>query len=162
MNASVGEDQKPFVVIGDLKSNELRLFLFRVKCNVYCDYFVLCPLRKNLEANLQNHVISLIHIKVVDDLWEKATPATLLTRRQGRPSKSASTIEGSQQSLQAWFSPSSKTSQSTSSSTSLESIMLYLCWGYWIPTCLYGGRPYLVHDLLNFPHCARATYSCRN
>ena len=30
--------------------------------------------------------------------------------------------------------------------------MLCLCWGYWIPTCLYGGRPYLVHGLLNYSH----------
>jgi hypothetical protein len=66
VNASVGEDQKPFMVIGDLESDELQSFLFRVKCNVCRDYFVLCPPRKNLKANLWNHVISLKHIKAVD------------------------------------------------------------------------------------------------
>jgi hypothetical protein len=68
MNASIGDDQKPFVVIGDLESDELQSFLFRVKCNACRDYFVFCPPRKNLEANLRNHVISLKHIKAVDDL----------------------------------------------------------------------------------------------
>jgi hypothetical protein len=123
MNTSVGEDQKPFGIIGDLESDELRSFLFRVKCNVCRDYFVLCPPRKNLEANLWNHIINLKHVKAVDDLREKATLAALLTRQRGRPSRSASTTEGSQQSLHAWFSPSSETCQSTSSSTSLESVM---------------------------------------
>ena len=96
VNAIVGEDQKPFVIIGDLEFDELRPFLFRVKCNVCHDYFIFYPPRKNLKANLWNHVISLKHIKAVDDLREKATPVALLTGQRGRPSRSASTIEGSQ------------------------------------------------------------------
>jgi hypothetical protein len=68
LNEDIGEEKKTFDVIGDLNSEEVRSFWFRVKCNFCGDYFMLCPPKKNLEVNLRNHVNGLKHSKILEDL----------------------------------------------------------------------------------------------
>jgi hypothetical protein len=108
LNEDIGGEKKTFDVIGDLNSEEVRSFWFRVKCNFCGDYFMLCPPKKNLEVNLRNHVNDLKHPKILDDHLLKAGSSALLNGRQGRPVKSASTTESSEQSLHTWFSNASK------------------------------------------------------
>jgi hypothetical protein len=104
LNEDIGGEKKTFDVIGDLNSEEVRSFWFRVKCNFCGDYFMLCPPKKNLEVNLRNHVNGLKHSKILDDHLLKAESSTLLSGQRSRPTKSASTTESSQQSLYTWFS----------------------------------------------------------
>jgi hypothetical protein len=104
LNEDIGGEKKTFDVIGDLNSEEVRSFWFRMKCNFCGDYFMLCPPKKNPEVNLRNHVNGLKHSKILDDHLLKAESSTLLSGQRSRPTKSASTTESSQQSLYTWFS----------------------------------------------------------
>jgi hypothetical protein len=66
-------------VIGDLYSDELHSFWFRMNYNFCSDYFMLYPPKKNLEANLLNRINSLKHTKAMDDQWEKTKGSLLLS-----------------------------------------------------------------------------------
>jgi hypothetical protein len=102
VNADIGSKKKTFVVIGDVESLDVCSKWFRIKC-LYCgEYFQLCPPKKNVESNLQNHVNELKHSKAVDDHCIKGAGNAFLTGRPGRPSKSSNSADGSQQSLHVW------------------------------------------------------------
>ena len=61
--------QKPFYVVGDTTANgfKYRSYWFKVQCRVCGDFFQLCPPKRNLLANLNNHLHGLKHLKVVSD-----------------------------------------------------------------------------------------------
>jgi len=72
----------------------------------YCrDCFHLCPPKRNLEANLKNHLGGACHAEAVEkDLAAKGARITLMTGKRGRPSKSSGTSSASnQKSIHDWF-----------------------------------------------------------
>jgi hypothetical protein len=54
VNAPFVEDEKPFVLVGDLKSSELKSFWYKVRCTFCNNFFQLCPPKKNMEGHLKN------------------------------------------------------------------------------------------------------------
>jgi hypothetical protein len=73
-------------------------------CRLCGDFFQLCPPKKNLQANLMNHLEGLKHSKLVVDCSNstRSNSSALSTRRRGRPSKSAGTVQN-QANLHGWF-----------------------------------------------------------
>jgi hypothetical protein len=43
LNCEILGEKKPFVVIGDLGSKDLKTFWFKVKCTYCGEYYQLCP-----------------------------------------------------------------------------------------------------------------------
>ena len=148
-NSVTSSSKKPFVPIGDKNSPDMRCFWFRVKC-AYCgDFFSLCPPQKNLEANLLNHLMGTKHDKAVEDQdGSRGRAKALRTGKKGRPATSGSRSE-TQASLHSWW--SSKAFASSATGQVFDCLTL-LCWGYWREHCEYGGKNYLVKDLLNDMH----------
>lgn len=81
--------------------------------------FQLCPAKKNLKANLQNHAYGLKHSKAVQDLsvGERTSSNAIYTGRKGRPSSSSRSTVGNQHDLHAWFKSSEKHSVGNCSSS---------------------------------------------
>ena len=95
----------PFTIVGDVEIPNLKSFWFKVKCPYYCDLLSLCPPKKNLEANLRNHIVGLKHMVAVNEdntLHSKST--TLLIGRPSRPTRSGSNSAYSNQpNLHSWL-----------------------------------------------------------
>ena len=51
-----GGGKEPFHHAGDPNADDLKSFEYKVRCHFCGDLLQLCPLKKNLEANLQNHL----------------------------------------------------------------------------------------------------------
>jgi hypothetical protein len=66
-----------FVAIGDHEGDSIKSFWHKVRCKVCGDLFQLCPPKKNLAANLTNHVMGIKHV---------TNRVVTATDRQTRPS----------------------------------------------------------------------------
>ena len=68
VNATLLEGHKHFTVLGNLEAQDTRCQWFKIMCQYCRDLMVLCPVQKNLEANLTNHISSPWHKKAVEDV----------------------------------------------------------------------------------------------
>jgi hypothetical protein len=88
--------QKPFYIIGDLnyESFKFKSYWFKVCCRLCGDFFQLCPPKKNLQANLLNHLEGLKHLKLVADCstLTRSSSSTLSAGCRKKPTKSAGTV----------------------------------------------------------------------
>jgi hypothetical protein len=83
--------KKLFFVVGDHASEGFKMHLYwlKVRC-LYCgEYFQLCPPKKNLLTNLQNHLQSLQHTKLVSYANSASTSksSALSSRHASRPTR---------------------------------------------------------------------------
>ena len=67
VNATLPKGHKHFTVLRNLKAQDTRCYWFKVRCRYCQDLMVLCPIWKNLEANLTNHINKPRHKKAVED-----------------------------------------------------------------------------------------------
>jgi hypothetical protein len=91
VNRDICVEGGPFVAIGDHEGDSIKSFWHKVRCKVCGDLFQLCPPKKNLVANLTNHVMG---IKYVTKVEEAARPghlsgSAISTGRRGRPTTSS-------------------------------------------------------------------------
>ena len=159
VNDSVSLDNPPFVLIGDAKQCEFKLFWYKVRCKVDGEIMMLCPTKCNLRMNLENHLHGLTHTKCCEDMAAPAKSSSkstaLSTRKRGRPTRRSKSNIGSQPDLHTWYSGSSiadsRVAEVSQSSMHSDSILSLLCWGYWKHTIGYGSKVYNVDCLLNDP-----------
>lgn len=149
VNRSIDERKPTFQLIGDPNDPIMKAFWFKVKC-VICpnEVLQLCPPKRNLEANLMNHVHGVVHCKSVEDFQRKEGSA-LSTGKRGRPSRpSASSSHSIQAGLHSFF----KHSEGESLSYDNTSISARTCWGLRGPCCVYARKSYAIDPLLFDPH----------
>jgi hypothetical protein len=111
-NSTTESKKKPFVVLGDPNAVDVKCFWYKVRC-IYCnDVLILYLPKKNLEANLQNHLRGTKHETIVVDAdkLEPNRPA-LSIGRQGRLSNSFASLGPNQLDLHSWFSNTGSRSQ---------------------------------------------------
>lgn len=112
---------------------------FKVRCAI-CpkEIFQLCPPKRNLEANLFNHVQGVVHAKTLEDLNAKsAQRSPLSTGKRGKPSRSsASNGEASQKGLHSFF----RHVEGELQSYDRESLYLLACWVMRGLNCVYVGK----------------------
>jgi ribosomal protein S27E len=151
VNQSVFSDPLPFVVVGDPNCVEVKSFWFKVKCTYCGDFFQLCPPKRNLEANLSNHLCGTKHEKALEDAHNaKNTRPALTTGKRGRLAQKSSGVNSNQKDLHAWFRSGENNNQEGESPLLDHSHLLGLmCWGFRGPTCVYAGNTYVVDGLLN-------------
>ena len=107
VNNSLDPTRKIFELIGrDPQCIDLKSFWWKTKCVLCNDVYNLCLPKKNLEANLRNHVEE---IKDVEKLLEfvNVKKTSILLDKRGRPSKSvadSSRSQSSRKQLHAFFS----------------------------------------------------------
>jgi len=143
----------PFTVLGDIDTPNPKSFWFKVRCPYCGDLLNLCPPKKNLEANLRNHLGSSKHILAVEAAKKTITKFVgLLCGRRGRPSRLSSTSAHSNQpDLHSWFSGRLGCNQEGTSFTSgLDSnvVKTLMCWGFRDLRCFYNRLSYGVRGLL--------------
>ena len=61
------EENRPFVLVGYYPNEDMKYWWYKICCKVYRDLFYLYPPKKNLAANLKNHVIGIKHLKALKD-----------------------------------------------------------------------------------------------
>jgi hypothetical protein len=87
---------KPFFIVGNRTSNGFKfcLYHFKVCCCLCGDFFQLCPLKKNLEANLINHIQGYKHKKAISDssTFRISASSAISTRWHGQPSRSKNSV----------------------------------------------------------------------
>jgi hypothetical protein len=147
--------QKPFYVVDDTMTYEFkyRSYWFKVRCRVCGDFFQLCPPKRNLLANLNNHLHRLKHSKAVSDstTTSKSGSSVLSTGQHGRPAKSSASIHN-QHDLHEWFRQApTDGEQGEIQIGSCPSIFSLMCWGYWGKQCKYNEKAYSVQVLLQDP-----------
>lgn len=117
---------------------------FKVRCAI-CpkEIFQLCPPKRNLEANLFNHVQGVVHAKTLEDLNAKsAQRSPLSTGKRGKPSRSsASNGEASQKGLHSFF----RHVEGELQSYDRESLYLLACWVMRGLNCVYVGKSYGIN-----------------
>ena len=96
MNDGVSAIAVTFVVVGDTKSEIMKSFWYKVRCTVCGDMFVLCPSKKNLRTNLENHIHGIKHTKALEEAAAKSTSSALSTGRRGRPPPTSRGLQGTQ------------------------------------------------------------------
>ena len=98
-NNKTNSKNKSFVV-GDVDFVDLKCFWMKIRC-IYCsDVLTLCPSKKNLEANLQNHLQGTKHKKAIADGDMPMPIQTALSSRcKRRPSNSSSSLSPNQPDL---------------------------------------------------------------
>ena len=82
---------KPFFIVGDHTSNGFKFCsYFKVHCRLYRDFFQLCLPKKNLEANLINHIQGYKHEKAVLDssTSRKSATSVISMGQRGQPNRS--------------------------------------------------------------------------
>jgi hypothetical protein len=101
VNAPFAVNEQPFVLVGDLESLELKSFWYKVRCTFCNDFFQLCPPKKNMERNLNNHMEGTKHAKVVEDVLSNKgyATSTLLIGQKGKPSTSSKGVSRNQRNL---------------------------------------------------------------
>ena len=162
VNTSANSDRPPFLLIGDPESADVKSFWFKVKCSFCGDIFQLCPPKKNLEANLRNHLNGTKHHKVMEDFEATvmAQGSALSSGRRGRPAKSSGGSTAlNQKSLHSWYKNSTSSAEGGESRTWDRSFLLScMCWGLRGPTCDYGGKSYVIDGLLQDIHPGQQWY----
>lgn len=151
VNDGVSAIAVTFVVVGDTESEIMKSFWYKVRCTVCGDMFVLCPSKKNLRTNLENHIHGIKHTKALEEAAAKSTSSALSTGRRGRPPPASRGLQGTQQSLHDWFRITDRTNESQASSGKQNEVFSLLCWGYWGRTAMYSNLVYNVHGLLADP-----------
>jgi hypothetical protein len=64
---SMSADGGPFVLVDDSKIEQLKLFWYKTHYKICRDLFQLCPPKKNLQDNLDNHLQGLKHCKIMEE-----------------------------------------------------------------------------------------------
>ena len=158
VNESLDSQKPTFEVISDPLDPVMRSFWFKVKC-VVCpkEVFQLCPAKKNLEANLMNHMHGVVHAKAVEELKQRNPRGqSLHTGKRGRPTRPlASASESTQTGLHDFF----KHSQGEFLHVDSTPVSLCMCWGFRGPTCVYGGKTFDVTGILSDPHPGKHWYT---
>ena len=67
LNESRVEEDGLFVLVGNPAYECMKCWWYKVRCKVCGDLFQLCPAKKNLAANLENHVTGIKHLKALED-----------------------------------------------------------------------------------------------
>ena len=153
VNASLPVGHKHFTILGNLQAEDTRCYWFKVKC-LYCrDMMVLCPLKKNLEANLTNHLSGPKHKKSVEDV-EKIHRELARTGQPGRPSTSTSSNGHSNQSdLHSWLMRGTSSNiQGMSQTFNKQIVAGLMCFGFRDISVEYGENSYAIKSLLNDRH----------
>jgi hypothetical protein len=98
--------KKPFAIVRDPNSEGFKMHSLWIKVLYICwrEFYQLCPPKKNLRANLQNHVQGLRHAKLVSNAnsSSKFKSLAVSTGCLGRPSRSISSVHN-QPDLSGWF-----------------------------------------------------------
>jgi hypothetical protein len=122
------------------------------------DLFQLCPPKKNLAANLTNHVIGIKHITKVEEAAHPGHLSGLAISigRRRRPTMSSRNMLENQNDLHNWFRAATRfeggcTKTRGGASGNFFSILSFLCWGNRRPTCIYSGKSYDITALLMDP-----------
>jgi hypothetical protein len=116
---------------------------------------MLCPAKKNLQCNLENHVNGLKHVKAVEAAQAKSTSSALSICKRGRPAAARRGLQGNYSSLHAFFKlvrRGGEFGSSSDASGQCSSIFSLLCWRYWGKAALYSNHVYDVKGLVNNPH----------
>ena len=86
VNAKSDSERPPFVVGGDVNLNQVKCFWLKVKCTYCFDFYQLCPLKKKLLANLEDHMQGTKRCKALeDDEVAKTHHLPTSTCKRGRP-----------------------------------------------------------------------------
>ena len=90
VNNSIDPKKPTFELIGDPNDSIMKSYWFKAKCLI-CprEVFQLCPPKRNLEANLMNHVHEVLHNKTLQDLQQRKDGVALSTGKRGRPSRTS-------------------------------------------------------------------------
>jgi len=153
VNGTLPDGHKEFTVLGNLQAEDTRCYWFKVRCQYCRDVMVLCPVKKNLEVNLLNHISGPKHKKAVEDARRiQRDPAR--TGRPGRPSTSNRTsCHSNQADLHTWLSRGTSSNIEGISQTFDSNLLAAaMCYGFRGPSVEYGGNSYEVIALLNDPH----------
>ena len=156
VNNSIDPKKPTFELIGDPNDPVMKSHWFKAKCLI-CPREVsqLCPLKRNLEANLMNHVHGVVHNKTLEDLQQCKHGATLSTGKRGRPSKTlASSNQFGQTRLHTFF----KHTKGEIFTYEMMFVCARTCWGLRGPHCIYGGKSYGIDALLFDPHPGKLWY----
>jgi hypothetical protein len=124
-------------------------------CN---DLFQLCPPKKNLAANLTNHVMGIKHVTKVEEVVRPGYlfGSTISTGRRRRPTTSNRNTLRNQNDLHNWFRTATRseggcTETGGGASSNFFSILSFLYWGNRRPTCIYSGKSYDITGLFMDP-----------
>jgi hypothetical protein len=99
----------------------------------------------------------MMDIKYVTKVEEAArSRSAILTRRRRRPTTSSKSTLENQKDLHNWFRAATRskggcTKIGGGASGNFFSILSFLCWGNWSPTCIYSGKSYDITGLLMDP-----------
>jgi hypothetical protein len=158
VNRDICAEGGPFVAIGDPEGNSIKSFWHKVRCKVCGDLFQLCPPKKNLAANLTNHVMGIKHVTKVEEAVRLGhlSGSTISTGRRGRPTTSSKNTLGNQNDLHNWFRAATRfeggcTKIGGGASGNFFSILNFLCWGNRRLTYIYSGKSYDITSLLMDP-----------
>ena len=66
----------PFSVVGNIETPNPKSFWFKVKCPYCKDLLNLCPPKRNLEANLRNHIGGSKHMMAVEEAQNQLSKST--------------------------------------------------------------------------------------
>ena len=156
VNNSIDPKKPTFELIGDPNDSIMKSYWFKAKCLI-CprEVFQLCPPKRNLEANLMNHVHGVVHNKTLQDLQQRKDGVALSTGKRGRPSR---TSTSSSQSVQTGLHTFFKHTEGEILTYERMSLCARTCWGLRGPHCIYGGKSYGIDALLFDPHPGKLWY----
>jgi hypothetical protein len=75
VNDSINSGGGPFVLVGNVDAQIMKSFWYKVRCTICGELFLLCPAKKNLGINLENHLNGIKHICVLQDDAAKTAPS---------------------------------------------------------------------------------------
>ena len=141
INDSIFVDDPPLVVVGDVDYAQLKSFWYKVRCKFDGEIIYLCPTKRNLRANLENHLHGLIHTKCIHDRAMETNSdkgsIALSSGKRGRPTTRSRSTIGNQPDLHSWFHVSSSkdsilglAAMESQPSMLSDSILSLLCWGF--------------------------------
>lgn len=156
VNNNIGGGRPTFEVVGDTESDNVRCFFVKVKCTFCSGSFLqLCPPKKNLEANLVNHVQGSNHATAVEKCRSEGSQRSALNSgKRGRPSRSFGNSGNSNESqMHKFFRHSQENGEPGEFlSSNRAALFSFMCWGLTGPKCSYGGKVCDVSALLQDPH----------
>ena len=63
VNDAVSLEDPPFVLVGDVWVLQMKSFWYKVRCKIDGELMLLCPPKRNLRINLENHLQGITHSK---------------------------------------------------------------------------------------------------
>jgi hypothetical protein len=158
VNKDICAEGGPFDAIGDPEGDSIKSFWHKVRSKVCGDLFQLYPPKKNLAANLTNHVMGIKHVTKVEEAARPGhlSESAISIGRRGRPTTSSRNTLGNQNDLHNWFRTATRfeggcTETGGGASGKFFSILSFLCWGNRRLTCIYSGKSYDITGLLMDP-----------